>query len=167
MCLPIFKGKLEDWQCTSFQILVWIVLWGINNIYCHIWALVWAVGLSFLPTSPPLSLFLFDHYLYLCLYRPIFPFRWLPSGPHIKADAHRELSPTLSMSVTQINAQSITQNIPASLECFRNPYKFMTQFQRRRGNQPCRSCHPADPRLQLAAMLDGLSIWFIGAEYAH
>lgn len=47
MFLPIFKGMSEAWQCTSSEIPQRIVLWGINNIYCHIWALVWATGLHF------------------------------------------------------------------------------------------------------------------------
>lgn len=47
MFLPIFKGMSEAWQCTSSQIPRQIVFWGINNIYCHIWAIVWATGLHF------------------------------------------------------------------------------------------------------------------------
>lgn len=69
---------------------------------------------------------------------------------HIKADALRELSTALSMSVTAINAQKPCSDIPESLECFKNLDKFMTQFARRRGNQPRRSATQRAP-------MDGLS----------
>lgn len=49
MFLPIFKGMSGVWLCTSFQISQQIVLWRINNVYCHIWAPVWAKGLLFFP----------------------------------------------------------------------------------------------------------------------
>lgn len=166
MCLPIFKGKLEDWQCTSFQILVWIVLWGINNIYCHISALVWAAGLSFLPTFP-LFFFFFLITTCICACTAQFPIQMITFWTSHQSWRARKTFPNL---VDECHSNQCTEscaNIPGSLECFRNPYKFMTQFHCRRGNQPCRSRHPADLRLQLTAMLDGLSIWFIGAEYAH
>lgn len=81
MCLSIFKGMSDGWQCTSFQIPQWIVLWGINNIYCHIWALLWAKGLPFLCFVFLLLLFFFFICMYMHLYRSAFLVTKRPSRP--------------------------------------------------------------------------------------
>lgn len=163
MCLPIFKGKLETGSAPVSKSSSELCFEGLTTFTVTFELQFELRDYRFFQLPPSFS-FSFWSLLVFALVPLHFPFKWLPSGPHIKADAPRELSPTLSPSVTQINAQILRV---LSLECFRNPDKRMTQFHRRRGNGPCRSRCPADPRLQLAAMQDGLSIWFIGAQFAH
>lgn len=115
----------DGWQCTSFQIPQWIVLWGINNIYCHIWALLLAKGLPFF------FVFLFYYFYFLFILFFVF-FIFFPICLYIYFNLHVYELVLLSFSCSKDTFQTIWTaqchiKTLGTLECFK-PKKFMTQF---------------------------------------
>lgn len=101
---------------------------------------------SFPPTFPR-RLFLFDQFLYLCLYRSIsYSNDYLldPGVSHQSRGARR----TFHNLVDECHSNRCTKscaNIPGSPECFRKPCKCMTQFHRRGGKSALSLPPPGGP----------------------